>query len=109
MRRLATIHLAPDLTLGIVDGYSSLTREDRVSVAKMAAILRIAKALDDSRSQRINEFRCRSAPHQLVIEVPGIDDLALEQVAMQQSASLFDEIFGKRVVLRALQNEDFGE
>ncbi len=41
------------------EGYANLDRTDRVAVSKLAAILRLAIALDDSRSQRINDISCR--------------------------------------------------
>ena len=40
------------------EGYATLTRDERVAVAKMAALLRVAVALDESRSQRIHDFTC---------------------------------------------------
>lgn len=83
------------------EGYADLDREDRVVVSKMAAMLRIAKALDDSRNQRIREFHCEIRSDAIVIEVPGVEDLALEKIALQQQGSLFEEVYGKRVVLRS--------
>ncbi len=82
------------------EGYSSLDRDDRVTVTKLAAILRIAVALDESRSQRIKEVRCRRDQNRLIIEVPDVDDLSIEQLALRQSGSLFEEIFGLQVLLR---------
>ena len=38
--------------------YGTLDREKRVVVAKLASILRIALALDDTRSGRIREIEC---------------------------------------------------
>ncbi|MDP6467886.1 MAG: Ppx/GppA phosphatase family protein [Pirellulaceae bacterium] len=82
------------------DGYSSLDRDDRVTVAKLAAILRVAVALDESRSQRIEDVHCRRDGSRLIIQVPEVDDLSIEQLALRQSGSLFEEIFGLQVLLR---------
>lgn len=82
------------------DGYSLLDRDQRIAVAKLAAILRVAVALDESRSQRIGELSCTKERGQLVISVPLVDDLSLEQLALQQSGTLFEEIFGLPVLLR---------
>jgi exopolyphosphatase/guanosine-5'-triphosphate,3'-diphosphate pyrophosphatase len=82
------------------EGYSTLTREERVAVAKMAALLRVAVALDESRSQRIDAFTCSLEDTRLVISIPQTDDLSLEQLAIQQNGSLFEEVFGLRVLLR---------
>ncbi len=42
------------------EGYATLDRSDRVAVAKLAAILRIAIALDETRAQRITNIRCNA-------------------------------------------------
>ena len=82
------------------EGYATLNREERVAVAKMAALLRVAAALDESRSQRIHDFSCSVEDSRLVISIPRAEDLSLEQLAMRQNGSLFEEIFGLRVLLR---------
>ncbi|MCA9026011.1 MAG: Ppx/GppA family phosphatase [Planctomycetaceae bacterium] len=81
--------------------YGSLERNQRVAVSKMAAILRLADALDTSRSQRVREISCQIEADRLVITVPHLTDLSVEQLAMQHARTLFEEIFGLRVLLRA--------
>jgi len=83
------------------DVYGTLDREKRVMVSKLASILRIAIALDDTRSGRIREIDCVLSGKRLVITVPGVDDVSLEQVAMRQNGGLFDEVFGMPVLLRS--------
>ncbi|MEQ8786282.1 MAG: Ppx/GppA phosphatase family protein [Pirellulaceae bacterium] len=82
------------------EGYATLERDERVAVAKLAALLRVAVALDESRSQRIGELRCTVDEDRIVIQAPGVEDLSLEQLALNQNASLFEEIFGLPVLLR---------
>lgn len=82
------------------EGYATLDRDERVSVAKMAALLRVAIALDESRSQRIHEVICTRDDSRLIISVPMVEDLSLEQIALKQSGSLFEETFGLPVLLR---------
>ncbi|MEO9593650.1 Ppx/GppA phosphatase family protein [Rhodopirellula bahusiensis] len=82
------------------EGYGSLDRHDRVAVAKMAAILRLAIALDDTRSGRIREINVTQEGKRLVISAPGVDDVSLEQIAMRSHSGLFQDIFGKPVLLR---------
>ena len=82
------------------EGYSTLDRDERVAVAKMAAILRVADALDESRSQRIHELSCSRENGRLVISIPMVEDLSLEQLALKQNGSLFEETFGSPVLLR---------
>jgi exopolyphosphatase/guanosine-5'-triphosphate,3'-diphosphate pyrophosphatase len=82
------------------EGYTTLDRRERVAVAKLAAILRLAIALDDSRSQRINDIRCRVVNKRLVISAVGVEDVSLEQLAFRENSSLFEEVFGIACLLR---------
>ncbi len=81
-------------------GYATLDWEDRTNVAQMAAILRLADALDRSGSQRIGPLHCQVAGGRLVLRVPTADDLSLEQLALEQKAAMFTEIFGMPVLLK---------
>ncbi len=83
------------------EGYGTLGREARVMVSKLAAILRLAIALDDTRSGRIREIECLREGKQLVIHVPGVDDVSLEQLAMRQNSGLFRDVFGLPVLLQS--------
>lgn len=82
------------------EGYATLDRDERVVVSKLAAILRVAIALDESRSQRIHQVSCLREDGRLVISIPLVEDLALEQLALKQNGSLFEEVFGMPVLLR---------
>ena len=81
-------------------GFSGLNRDRRVVVAKLASILRVAVALDASRSQRVHSIHCSREKSTLIVTVPDVDDLSVEQLALRQGRSLFEEIFGLRVLLR---------
>ncbi len=70
---------------------NTLERDERVAVAKMAAMLRVAIALDESRSQRIHNLRCTMEDSRLVIGIPMVEDLSIEQLALRQNAGLFEE------------------
>lgn len=80
--------------------YAELSREDRVVVSKLASILRVADALDRSYSQRIRVFDCTVQKDRFIITVPGVDDLSLEQIALKQTAQLFEETYGLSVFMR---------
>jgi exopolyphosphatase/guanosine-5'-triphosphate,3'-diphosphate pyrophosphatase len=82
------------------EAYNTLDREGRVAVAKLAAILRVADALDESRSQRFHAAHCLREAGRLVFSVPMVEDLSLEQLALKQNGSLFEETFGLPVLLR---------
>jgi len=80
--------------------FTQMDRPERVAVAKLAAILRLAKALDESRSGRVKDVTARVDGDRLILTAPGVDDLSLERLAVKQSGPLFREIYGLRVLLR---------
>lgn len=81
------------------DGYSRMNRQQRVTVAKLAAILRIAKALDVSLGQRILDIECKIEGSRLEIKAADIADVSMERLELTSAAQLFEDIFGQRVVL----------
>jgi exopolyphosphatase/guanosine-5'-triphosphate,3'-diphosphate pyrophosphatase len=81
--------------------YASMDRGRRVIVSKLAAMLRIAIALDASRSQRIRNIECSRVRDRIVISVPSIEDLSIEQIAVRRNRLFFDSIFGLEVLLRS--------
>ncbi|QDV52818.1 Ppx/GppA phosphatase family protein [Gimesia fumaroli] len=82
------------------EGYSTLDRFSRIAIAKMAAILRVADALDYSYSQRVQEIECEIVKGQLIISIPHVEDVSLEQIALVEKGPLFEEVFGLQVHLR---------
>lgn len=85
------------------EGYGTLSQEQRVVVSKLAAMVRLAIALDDTRSGRVREIECRREDKQLVIQVPSVEDVSLEQIALRENSGLFRDVFGLQVLLRAGQ------
>ena len=82
------------------DGYSSLNRENRVAVSKLASMLRIAIALDASRKQRVETIECSIVANQVHIRLPNVADVSLEKLELRRNgAELFQDIFGTKVVL----------
>ncbi len=84
-------------------GFTNLERDLRIAVVKMAALLRVADALDASHSQRFHELRFSREGGRLVISIPQVDDLSLEQLTLKQSGTLFEETYGMPVLLRKLR------
>ncbi len=81
------------------DVFSRLDRGNRVAVAKLAAILRIANAMDEGRSQKINQFNCQVVADRVQISVNDSVDISLEQLAVGEAKKLFEDIYGVRVFL----------
>jgi exopolyphosphatase/guanosine-5'-triphosphate,3'-diphosphate pyrophosphatase len=79
--------------------FSDLTREQRLVIFKLAALLRIADALDRSHAQRIRTIQLRPEAGRLVIVTPGVEDTTVEQLAINSKCDLFREIYGYEIIL----------
>ena len=80
--------------------YIRLSREQKMIVNKLAAILRVADALDVSRTQNVKNFACSMENDELIITVSEPCDLTLEKRAVAMRGDLFEDIYGLKVVLR---------
>jgi exopolyphosphatase/guanosine-5'-triphosphate,3'-diphosphate pyrophosphatase len=85
--------------------YMSLPREQRMVVSKLAAILRVADALDRGHAQHMRRLRFELTGDELVVNVPGAADLTLERRAVAAKADLFEEIYGRNVRLEEAELE----
>ena len=83
--------------------YAALDRESRLVVAKLAAILRVADALDRSHLQRIRDVTISREEQRCVITAPDVEDVTLERIAVKEKGTLFESIFGLQVILRTSQ------
>ena len=83
------------------EGYPLLDRNDRVAVAKLASILRIAKAFDVSQNQRINKVSCDWNAKFVNFRTHDVVDLGLERLELEQVGTMFTDIFGTEVTLQA--------
>ena len=79
--------------------FSDLDREERMIVFKLAALLRIADALDRSHAQRIKNIILRPEGSRLTILTPGVEDTTIEQIAINSKCDIFREIYGYDIVL----------
>jgi exopolyphosphatase/guanosine-5'-triphosphate,3'-diphosphate pyrophosphatase len=78
----------------------ALDRLDRVRVNKLAALLRIANALDAEHSQKVHDLKVRAVDGAWVLEVQGIGDLAMERMTVDARADLFQDVFGRALSWR---------
>jgi exopolyphosphatase/guanosine-5'-triphosphate,3'-diphosphate pyrophosphatase len=80
--------------------YTSLDRDSRIAVAKMAAMLRVADALDRDHMQQARAMAFAREPGQFVISLADSADLTIERLALKEKGNLFEEIFGMKPVVR---------
>jgi exopolyphosphatase/guanosine-5'-triphosphate,3'-diphosphate pyrophosphatase len=79
--------------------YMALPRDLRMVVSKLAALLRVADALDADHSQQVGEILCRRGDEEFRITAAGPTDLALERQAIALKADLFEDVYGMKVLL----------
>ena len=79
--------------------YAELELPNRLRVQKLAALLRVADAMERAHSHRINNFTVRYNGRRLELLVAGVHDLTIENLAMRSKADLFTDIFGYDVRL----------
>ena len=80
--------------------YMALDRETRLMVRKLAALLRLANALDADHLQKVTDLRVIKEEGGFVLEVEGAGDLTMERLAAGSRADLFVDVFGRRLSFR---------
>jgi exopolyphosphatase/guanosine-5'-triphosphate,3'-diphosphate pyrophosphatase len=80
--------------------YIELDTQDRLIVNKLAAILRLANALDAEHLGKVREVRLQRGGDVWTLELESTGDVTMEQMAAQARLDLFTETFGRQVRLR---------
>jgi exopolyphosphatase/guanosine-5'-triphosphate,3'-diphosphate pyrophosphatase len=80
-------------------GYAALGIDDRIRVCKLAALLRVADALERTHAQRVSQIEFHRENGKLRLRLPGLADAAVERLAMASKADLFEQVFGLSVVI----------
>jgi exopolyphosphatase/guanosine-5'-triphosphate,3'-diphosphate pyrophosphatase len=77
-----------------------LSQEDYLTIAKCAAIMRVANAMDRSHKQKFKNVRAACKDKQLVISIETEDTMSLERTLFDEKASMFESVFGIQPVLK---------
>lgn len=78
----------------------AMDREEYLTIAKLAAILRLSNALDRSHKQRCRDIRAVVKDGQLVLTVSAVEDITLEKGLFEHRADFFEEVYNVRPVIR---------
>jgi exopolyphosphatase / guanosine-5'-triphosphate,3'-diphosphate pyrophosphatase len=81
--------------------YVALDRSDRLIVDKLAAFLRVANALDAEHLQKVQDVRVIRQETGWILELDGVGDLTMEQLAASARADMFVETFGRQLIIRS--------
>lgn len=80
--------------------YVALDRQDRLLVNKLAAVLRVANALDAEHLQKVTGLRLRRHDRSWILEIDGTGDLTMELLAAAARADMFADTFGQPLIVR---------
>ncbi len=80
--------------------YMALDRDAKIVVNKLAAILRLANALDSDHQQKVKDVKVRPEGGLIALEVEGAGDLTMERLATLARSDFFQDAFGRRVIFR---------
>jgi exopolyphosphatase/guanosine-5'-triphosphate,3'-diphosphate pyrophosphatase len=69
-------------------------------VSKLAAILRVANALDKDHLQKSVDLKISREGDQIVLTAQNVSEMAMGRIALAARSDFFTEIFGKKVILR---------
>ena len=79
--------------------FIALPKEDRIVVMKLAAIARVADALDRGHDQRVRGAAFERREERFVIKAPAAADLSLERLSLAEKGDMFEDVFGLEPVL----------
>jgi exopolyphosphatase/guanosine-5'-triphosphate,3'-diphosphate pyrophosphatase len=80
--------------------FMRLDRDERVRVSKLAAILRLANALDAEHEQKVSDVTLTEADGRWILELAGRGDLTMERLAAAARADMLADVFGHQVDVR---------
>lgn len=81
--------------------YMSLPKVERANVSKLAAILRVADALDNSHQQKIKTFEFEKTEKSYNMWVSAdVGDISVERANLEEKGQFFTDIFGIPVFLK---------
>ncbi|MEW6683792.1 MAG: Ppx/GppA phosphatase family protein [Nitrospirota bacterium] len=80
-------------------GYMALGPKERVATSKLAALLRVADALDTQHKGKVTDLMVDSNRRQLVIRLKGDGDLLLEKWKVMKKAGMFEEVFSLKCLV----------
>jgi exopolyphosphatase/guanosine-5'-triphosphate,3'-diphosphate pyrophosphatase len=79
------------------EAYAALSAEEQVRVSGLAALLRIADALDREHLQNIRELEARLSDGELRLRLRGAGDFLIARWGLEKKAGLFSRLYGMAV------------
>lgn len=84
------------------DPYMRLSEDDRMLVARLGGILRLADGLDRRRNSLVDGMECMISPSKLILRIAGANDLSVELFGAQAKGDLLQESFQLKLIVETL-------
>jgi exopolyphosphatase / guanosine-5'-triphosphate,3'-diphosphate pyrophosphatase len=81
------------------ENFRSLPQKDRLVVAKLSALLRLADVMDTSHTGRVTQVILTEKKKYWELALDGNGDLMLEKWSLNKRRALFEEVFGIELVV----------
>lgn len=81
------------------DAYRVLSSKDRVVVSKLAAVLRLADAMDNEHASKVADIEVEYKKPKFLVTLKGEGDMLLEKWALANKSALFEEVFSTKLVI----------
>jgi len=86
--------------------YEIMPQKDKMTITKLAAILRIADSLDASHLQLIQNLTCVLKDDKLILKVMCKSRIFNEEYSFKSKKVMFENFFGRKVVLNIQENKE---
>lgn len=85
--------------------FMAQSRDDRLTIKKLSALLRVANALDRFKEKRPLRLHFKQSDGLLTITTSALGSMPVLQRRLQTQARLFQEVYGCKIVLRQQEKE----
>ena len=79
---------------------TAMSREEYLLTAKLAAILRLANAMDRSHYQKVKALNVKLKDRTLYLIIDSVKDVSLELGLLKDKTEFFESVFGIRLVMK---------
>lgn len=96
---VARYHTNEDFPHPAHDNYRYLSEPDKLTVSKLAAILKLAESLDVSHRQKILDVKVTMQRGDMLFHLENSEDTLLEEWHFKSNSSFFEEVIGYKPVI----------
>lgn len=79
---------------------TAMSREEYLLTAKLAAILRLANAMDRSHYQKVKALNVKLKDRTLYLIIDSVKDVSLELGLLKDKTEFFESVFGIRLLMK---------